>query len=94
MSVLKAILRVQGEPLETRESLWYFPYLMNLTGHSDVNVAGANGWVTFRKRVLDKVKYPVERSGGEDSIFNYRILRAGFNWNYLPLALGLYLHPE
>lgn len=74
--------------------MWYFPYPMMLPDRGKIDLAGANGWVSFRRRVLDKVEYPVERRYGEDSIFNYRMLRAGLNWNYLPLCLGLYVRAD
>eukprot|EP00922_Rhytidocystis_sp_ex-Travisia-forbesii_P014819 GHVS01022166.1.p1 GENE.GHVS01022166.1~~GHVS01022166.1.p1 ORF type:complete len:410 (+),score=37.43 GHVS01022166.1:1-1230(+) len=69
------------------QPLWYACGKMKLAMHGQCH----NGWLTVRKSVLSDVRYPIEAKQGQDSIYNYRLLRAKRNFTVLDLKLGLYV---
>eukprot|EP01071_Lankesteria_metandrocarpae_P009790 Lankesteria_metandrocarpae@DN5247_c1_g2_i1.p1 len=50
-----------------------------------------NGWVAYRRHVMETVTPPVNLFGGEDAIYNYRVVRAGFNYKCINAIIGVYL---
>eukprot|EP01053_Blabericola_migrator_P001330 Blabericola_migrator_1__1329@NODE_1345_length_4757_cov_239_576333_g902_i0_p5_GENE_NODE_1345_length_4757_cov_239_576333_g902_i0NODE_1345_length_4757_cov_239_576333_g902_i0_p5_ORF_typecomplete_len153_score13_28_NODE_1345_length_4757_cov_239_576333_g902_i034703928 len=80
-----------GEPKQAKGSLWFFPKNMRLPPHTGYSIAGHNGWLTIKKKVLYDVPYPQNLSRGQDSLYNYRLIRAKKNWNMLPIPLAAYV---
>eukprot|EP00917_Polyrhabdina_sp_WS-2016_P013805 GHVP01030180.1.p1 GENE.GHVP01030180.1~~GHVP01030180.1.p1 ORF type:complete len:574 (+),score=120.18 GHVP01030180.1:84-1724(+) len=50
-----------------------------------------NGWATFRRNVIETVPPPTKLYGGEDAIFNFRVIKAGFNYRCFHHAFGIYI---
>eukprot|EP00922_Rhytidocystis_sp_ex-Travisia-forbesii_P014810 GHVS01022154.1.p1 GENE.GHVS01022154.1~~GHVS01022154.1.p1 ORF type:complete len:485 (-),score=46.66 GHVS01022154.1:192-1559(-) len=69
------------------QPLWFACGKMKLGMHGQCH----NGWLSVRKSVLAEVRYPVEAKQGQDSIYNYRLLRAQRNFTLIDLKLGLYI---
>eukprot|EP01068_Selenidium_serpulae_P017764 Selendium_serpulae@DN6405_c0_g1_i6.p1 len=76
-----------SEPNREKGNIWYLPLHMSLTPPMQ---AVANGWLTVRRSVIDEVPYPNIRRG-EDSLYNYRLLKNKKKLAHLPLRLGAYL---
>lgn len=81
----------QGEPQQKKGSLWFFPRGMDLPRYPPYSAYGHNGWLTVKRRVLAEVEYPVTLPRGQDSLYNWRLIRARRNFNVLPLQLAAYL---
>ncbi|EZG67507.1 putative glycosyltransferase group 2 family protein [Gregarina niphandrodes] len=52
--------------------------------------SGHNGWLSIKKSALAEVPYPDIRRG-QDSLYNWRLIRAHKRWNFLHVPLGAYL---
>eukprot|EP00922_Rhytidocystis_sp_ex-Travisia-forbesii_P036051 GHVS01053487.1.p1 GENE.GHVS01053487.1~~GHVS01053487.1.p1 ORF type:complete len:483 (+),score=50.80 GHVS01053487.1:60-1451(+) len=68
--------------------MWAFPMDMDLVDHSL-----HNGWVTIRRRVVEVkgVEYDRKVRRGQDSLFNWRMIKSKVNFNYITTRLGLYV---
>jgi len=70
---------------------WWFP--INMTLSPPIRRSAHNGWVTGRKKSLQSVPYPdVKR--GQDSLFNWRLLKSHHNFTFLDFQLGAYIFRE
>eukprot|EP00918_Siedleckia_nematoides_P061046 GHVU01133229.1.p1 GENE.GHVU01133229.1~~GHVU01133229.1.p1 ORF type:complete len:184 (+),score=22.24 GHVU01133229.1:28-552(+) len=78
-----------GEPNTWYDTDWYFPESMEL----DPPVAGiaGNGPVTVNKTSVAEIPFSIIRSG-EDSLYNWRIMKARKNFTLLPVELQAYCH--
>eukprot|EP00922_Rhytidocystis_sp_ex-Travisia-forbesii_P035169 GHVS01052212.1.p1 GENE.GHVS01052212.1~~GHVS01052212.1.p1 ORF type:complete len:508 (-),score=79.39 GHVS01052212.1:538-2061(-) len=87
---------IASEPNMDGSWIWWFPSEMKLPWSRTTDLEGFasddihNGWVTVRRSVFDKIKFP-DSFMGEDSLFNWRAIRSGFNFTALNLKLGIYL---
>lgn len=50
----------------------------------------SNGWATMRRYIMNKIKYNISYSAGEDSDFNSRVILNGYNTSILNISLGYY----
>jgi len=48
-----------------------------------------NAWLTIRSETAKSVPYP-DLSFGEDSLYNWRLMRLHRNWTFLDMPLGVY----
>eukprot|EP01054_Gregarina_sp_Poly1_P007900 Gregarina_sp_Poly_1__7899@NODE_449_length_8316_cov_26_811735_g367_i0_p4_GENE_NODE_449_length_8316_cov_26_811735_g367_i0NODE_449_length_8316_cov_26_811735_g367_i0_p4_ORF_typecomplete_len380_score35_35Glyco_tranf_2_3/PF13641_6/0_22Glycos_transf_2/PF00535_26/4_3e02Glycos_transf_2/PF00535_26/0_79_NODE_449_length_8316_cov_26_811735_g367_i056666805 len=80
-----------GEPQQKRGSLWFFPRGMDLPRYPPYSAYGHNGWLTIKRKVLAEIQYPASLARGQDSLYNWRLIRARRNFNMLPLHLAAYL---
>eukprot|EP01071_Lankesteria_metandrocarpae_P009787 Lankesteria_metandrocarpae@DN5247_c1_g1_i2.p1 len=67
-----------AEPDWNKEQMWW-------------DYGCANGWSVYRRRVMETIAPPVNLFGGEDAIYNYRVVKSGFNYMCLPAYVGIYL---
>jgi len=78
------------EPNHTpiRSKHWWFP--LNITLEPRLNGRVHNAWISGRKSSLAEVPYPnVPR--GQDSLFNWRLMKSHHNFTILDFKLGAYL---
>eukprot|EP00922_Rhytidocystis_sp_ex-Travisia-forbesii_P065058 GHVS01096709.1.p1 GENE.GHVS01096709.1~~GHVS01096709.1.p1 ORF type:complete len:410 (-),score=60.64 GHVS01096709.1:330-1559(-) len=75
------------EPLWPGQPQWFIPVKMKLRIKSQPH----NGWLTVRKNLLSRVRYPTDLRRGQDSLYNYRVLKSGGNLQVIDLKLGLYV---
>eukprot|EP00922_Rhytidocystis_sp_ex-Travisia-forbesii_P004122 GHVS01006001.1.p1 GENE.GHVS01006001.1~~GHVS01006001.1.p1 ORF type:complete len:473 (-),score=102.77 GHVS01006001.1:518-1936(-) len=84
-----------SEPNRDGVWVWWFPAEMTLpwpqTDRGNASTDIHNGWVTARREVFDNVDYP-DLFLGEDSLFNWRAIRKGYNFTALYMKLGVYLN--
>eukprot|EP00922_Rhytidocystis_sp_ex-Travisia-forbesii_P057729 GHVS01085439.1.p1 GENE.GHVS01085439.1~~GHVS01085439.1.p1 ORF type:complete len:494 (+),score=83.21 GHVS01085439.1:100-1482(+) len=80
------------EPNQSNEFRWWLAKDMKVTWgpNDEVMEMGQNGWPTCRRKVIEVVQYP-DITGGEDSLFNWRVIKSGFNLTSLYPKLGAYL---
>eukprot|EP01057_Protomagalhaensia_wolfi_P000752 Protomagalhaensia_wolfi_Nauph_80__751@NODE_1431_length_1536_cov_8_891784_g1105_i0_p1_GENE_NODE_1431_length_1536_cov_8_891784_g1105_i0NODE_1431_length_1536_cov_8_891784_g1105_i0_p1_ORF_typecomplete_len391_score58_61Glyco_tranf_2_3/PF13641_6/0_0002Glycos_transf_2/PF00535_26/3_9e03Glycos_transf_2/PF00535_26/0_00076_NODE_1431_length_1536_cov_8_891784_g1105_i03641374 len=83
-----------GEPRQVGGSLFWFPHDMYLSAHPPYTNYGHNGWLTVRREVLNSVPYPTDMARGQDSLYNYRLLKAKKKFNVLPIRLAAYVRPR
>lgn len=91
---LPSQLYESGEPTQNRDNIWFFPKGMALPTRRGVSKSAHNGWLTVKKETLKEVPYPVGVPRGQDSLYNYRLIRAMKNWNLLPYPLAAYVRPR
>eukprot|EP01053_Blabericola_migrator_P000716 Blabericola_migrator_1__715@NODE_1178_length_5203_cov_57_765576_g801_i0_p3_GENE_NODE_1178_length_5203_cov_57_765576_g801_i0NODE_1178_length_5203_cov_57_765576_g801_i0_p3_ORF_typecomplete_len372_score22_53Glycos_transf_2/PF00535_26/9_2e02Glycos_transf_2/PF00535_26/0_84_NODE_1178_length_5203_cov_57_765576_g801_i031774292 len=94
LPVSRFVYEPQGEPRQSRDSVWWFPKDMDLPYHPTYSPWGHNGWLTIKRRVLTEVPYPQNVSRGQDSLYNYRLIRARKNFNVLPVSLAGYVREK
>eukprot|EP01056_Protomagalhaensia_sp_Gyna25_P005122 Protomagalhaensia_sp_Gyna_25__5121@NODE_593_length_3046_cov_78_792484_g460_i0_p1_GENE_NODE_593_length_3046_cov_78_792484_g460_i0NODE_593_length_3046_cov_78_792484_g460_i0_p1_ORF_typecomplete_len365_score46_14Glyco_tranf_2_3/PF13641_6/0_0029Glycos_transf_2/PF00535_26/1_2e03Glycos_transf_2/PF00535_26/0_01_NODE_593_length_3046_cov_78_792484_g460_i04541548 len=82
---------IKGEPRQVKNSMWFFPRNMNLPKHPPYSSFGHNGWLTVKRETLESVPYPVDMARGQDSLYNWRLIREMRNFNVLPLPLAAYI---
>eukprot|EP01056_Protomagalhaensia_sp_Gyna25_P001051 Protomagalhaensia_sp_Gyna_25__1050@NODE_1506_length_1775_cov_47_139401_g1221_i0_p1_GENE_NODE_1506_length_1775_cov_47_139401_g1221_i0NODE_1506_length_1775_cov_47_139401_g1221_i0_p1_ORF_typecomplete_len368_score47_49Glycos_transf_2/PF00535_26/2_2e03Glycos_transf_2/PF00535_26/4_6e03Glycos_transf_2/PF00535_26/9e05Glyco_tranf_2_3/PF13641_6/0_0011Erg28/PF03694_13/0_17_NODE_1506_length_1775_cov_47_139401_g1221_i02581361 len=83
-----------GEPRQIGKSLFWFPHDMELSAHPPYTNYGHNGWLTIRREVLNSVPYPTKLARGQDSLYNYRLIKAHKKFNVLPIRLAAYMRPH
>eukprot|EP01056_Protomagalhaensia_sp_Gyna25_P005123 Protomagalhaensia_sp_Gyna_25__5122@NODE_594_length_3046_cov_78_792484_g460_i1_p1_GENE_NODE_594_length_3046_cov_78_792484_g460_i1NODE_594_length_3046_cov_78_792484_g460_i1_p1_ORF_typecomplete_len362_score40_07Glyco_tranf_2_3/PF13641_6/0_00022Glycos_transf_2/PF00535_26/4_1e02Glycos_transf_2/PF00535_26/0_0026Glyco_tranf_2_4/PF13704_6/1_1Glyco_tranf_2_4/PF13704_6/1_3e03Osmo_MPGsynth/PF09488_10/0_38_NODE_594_length_3046_cov_78_792484_g460_i1751160 len=80
-----------GEPRQEKGSQWYFPIDMDLPRRKPWWPAGHNGWLTIKRDTVESVPYPVDLARGQDSLYNWRLIREKRNFNIIPIVLAAYL---
>eukprot|EP01068_Selenidium_serpulae_P017761 Selendium_serpulae@DN6405_c0_g1_i3.p1 len=77
-----------SEPNREKGNTWYLPINMSLT--PPMHPMPHNGWLTVRRSVIDEIPYPnIPR--GQDSLYNYRLLKNKKKLAFLRLQLGAYV---
>lgn len=78
-----------SEPNREKGNLWFFPAKMTL--QPKIQNQPHNGWLSIRRDVfLSLMPYP-DIPRGQDSLFNWRILKGQHNFTAAPYVLGAYL---
>eukprot|EP00914_Ancora_sagittata_P016714 GHVO01033173.1.p1 GENE.GHVO01033173.1~~GHVO01033173.1.p1 ORF type:complete len:349 (+),score=59.44 GHVO01033173.1:1215-2261(+) len=82
-----------SEPNQEKDIMkhWWFPRFFQLPKSNMPRTPPHNGWVTIRKRVADKIPYP-DPPRGQDSLYNWRIMKLGYNFTQIYFVLGAYIH--
>jgi len=80
-----------GEPTQKKDEIWFYPKGMRLPRYPGIQTQGHNGWITIKKEILKKVPYPVNLRRGQDSLYNWRLLKAKVMFNMLPIKLAAYI---
>jgi len=70
------------------QPVWGVP--AGMTGKIKIGGCCHNGWNTFRKTLLEQVPYPTALRRGQDSLWNWRILKSERNLNFMLVDLGVY----
>lgn len=78
----------ESEPNYPQKEGWFFPKDMDL--QPGLRHQSHNGWVTLRRSVATSVPYPSLKRG-QDSVFNWRLMKLHKNWTPSSFVLGAYL---
>eukprot|EP00923_Selenidium_pygospionis_P041954 GHVN01072816.1.p2 GENE.GHVN01072816.1~~GHVN01072816.1.p2 ORF type:complete len:391 (-),score=53.66 GHVN01072816.1:1388-2560(-) len=70
---------------------WWMPKGIDKDILASQGTSPHNGWVTVRIRTAKEVGYPECLRAGQDSFFNWRLIKAGKKVVALPWKLGAYL---
>jgi len=67
---------------------WWFPVGFKLKWKNQPH----NGWLTVRASTARSVPYPLV-ARGQDSLYNWRLMKSHKNWTFVDLPLGVYVRP-
>eukprot|EP01069_Polyplicarium_translucidae_P000099 Polyplicarium_translucidae@DN1056_c0_g1_i2.p1 len=82
----------ESEPNHNKSIMehWWFPRFMKLPGGGP-RTSPHNGWLTLRSGTSHAMPYP-DTPRGQDSLYNWRLIKSGVNWTHGDFVLGAYLH--